>query len=204
MVRVGFVVEGYCEKILLESSHFHDWAKQHDILICEPIINARGGGNLCPKNIEASITECHRLANPDKIIILTDLECDPCVTATKARIGYEINQIIVAKKALEAWFMADTIAMRRWLKNNDFQGEVYPENTPDMPWNRLKEIAKSYHKEGRGPGTRKIHFAKIMINKLGFSIERAAAHLNCSSAKYFLDKLQKLNETTNNNRYLKK
>ncbi len=186
------MVEGYCEKILLESNNFRDWARQHNILICEPIINARGGGNLCPKNINASITECHRLANPDKIMILTDLECDICVTATKARIGGDVNQVVVAKKALEAWFMADTKAMRRWLKNNDFQGENEPENTQDMPWDRLKEIAKSYHKEGRGPGTRKIGFAKIMINKLEFSIERAANHPNCASAKYFLEKLQKL------------
>lgn len=66
MVRIGFVVEGYCEKILLESSNFCHWAKTHNISICFPIINACGGGNLCPKNINDSITECKLLANPDK------------------------------------------------------------------------------------------------------------------------------------------
>ncbi len=193
MVRMGFVVEGYCEKILLESNNFCHWAKQHNISICFPIINACGGGNLCPKNIDDSITECNILANPDKIIILTDLECDPCITVTKSRIGNrDIHQIIVAKKALEAWFLADTAAMRSWLKNHNFPGEDEPENTQDMPWDRLKEIARIYHKDGRGPGARKIQFAKTMINKLGFSIERAANHPNCSSAKYFLDKLQKM------------
>jgi hypothetical protein len=193
MVRIGFVVEGYCEKILLESRNFRNWAIQHNIQICDPIINARGGGNLCPKKIDASITECRILASPDKIIVLTDLECDPCVTITKARIGNgDIDQIIVAKKALEAWFMADTEAMRRWLKNDDFQGEHNPEKTPDMPWYHLKEIAKNHQKEGRGPGTRKTRFAKTMINQFSFSIERAANHPNCPSAKYFLEKLQKL------------
>ncbi len=44
MVRIGFVVEGDCEKLLLESSTFQTWAKQHEIEICYPIINA-GGGN---------------------------------------------------------------------------------------------------------------------------------------------------------------
>ncbi|MEN8219325.1 MAG: hypothetical protein ABFS56_23785 [Pseudomonadota bacterium] len=193
MVRVGFVVEGYCEKILLESSNFRHWARQHNIQICDPIINACGGGNLCPKKIEASITECRILASPDKIMVLTDLECDPCVTATKARIGNGyIDQIMVAKKALEAWFMADTEAMRRWLKNDDFQGEPEPEKTPDMPWDYLKEIARNYHKDRRGTGARKTRFAKTMINRFGFSIERAANHPNCPSAKYFLEKLQKL------------
>ncbi len=193
MVRVGFVVEGYCEKILLESSNFRQWAIQHNISICDPIINACGGGNLCPKNIHSSITDCRILANPEKIMLVTDLECDPCVTATKARIGNEyIDQILIAQKALEAWFMADTEAMLRWLKNEDFQGEPKPENTADMPWYRLKEIAREHHKDKRGPGTKKIRFAKSMINKFGFSIERAANHPNCPSAKYFLEKLQKL------------
>jgi len=103
MVKVGFVVEGYCEKIFLESCNFRRWAIQHHLEICDPIINARGGGNLCPKTIEASITECRVLAKPEKIIVLTDLECEPCITAVKTRIGDEnVDQIIVAKKALEA------------------------------------------------------------------------------------------------------
>ena len=67
MVKVGFVVEGHCEKMLLESSHFRYWAEKHSIDICDPIINARGGGNLCQKKIDASITECGILASPDKI-----------------------------------------------------------------------------------------------------------------------------------------
>jgi len=183
MVSIGFVVEGYCEKILLESKKFRHWAIQHRISICDPIINACGGGNLCPKKIDASITECRILAKPDNILVLTDLECEPCVTLTKARISHrDIDQIIVAKKALEAWFMADTEAMRRWLKNEDFQGEEKPEKTPDMPWDHLKEIAKKHHKKERGTGTKKIRFAKTMINQFGFSIERAANHPNCPSA----------------------
>jgi hypothetical protein len=193
MVRVGFVVEGHCEKMLLESSHFRYWAGQHSIDICDPIINARGGSNLCTKKIDASITECRVLANPDKIVVLTDLECDPCMTAVKERIGEKgVAQIVVAKKALEAWFLADTVAMRSWLENDNFQGELTPEETPDMPWERLKEIGRNYHKNQRGPGSRKKRFAGKMINTYRFSIERAANHPQCPSAKYFLEKLQKL------------
>jgi hypothetical protein len=192
MVKVGFVVEGYCEKIFLESLNFRCWAKQHQIEICDPIINARGGGNLCPKTIEASITECRVLASPEKIMVLTDLECEACITVVKARIGDEnVDQIVVAKKALEAWFLADIVAMRAWLKNEDFPGELTPEETPDMPWERLKDIAKNYHEKRRGPGNKKL-FTKYLMKHFDFSIERAAKHPGCPSAKYFLEKLQKL------------
>jgi len=148
------------------------------------------GGNLCTKNIEPFVKKCPTQANPDKIIILTDLECDPCVTATKARIVHEgIDKIIVVKKALEAWFIADTLAMRTWLGSKDFF-ETAPELTPDMPWQRLKQI--TFESGARGPGERKIAFTQRMINRFGFSIERAANHPNCPSAKYFLEKLQNL------------
>jgi hypothetical protein len=68
----GHQIEVTLEKILLESRNFRHWAIQHRISICDPIINACGGGNLCPKKIDASITECRILANPDKILVLTD------------------------------------------------------------------------------------------------------------------------------------
>jgi len=191
MVRVGFVVEGDCEEILVKSSHFRNLVARYHLEICR-VVNTRGRGNLCPKNISTSIANC-RLASPDKIVVLTDLECEPCITAAKEYIGEEgVDQIVVAKKALEAWFLADTEAMRCWLKNDDFQGEIMPEKTSAMPWEHLKEIAKHHHKDGRGPGTRKKRFAKAMINQFDFSIERAANHPNCPSAKYFLEKLQQL------------
>jgi len=119
-------------------SQHHTWASQHGLEIGYPVINAGGNGNLCAQNIKPFLEKCYIEANPDKIVVLTDLECEPCVTAAKARIGDDkVNQIIVAKKALEAWFLADTIAMRHWLKNDDFPGEMMPEQTTGMPWERL-------------------------------------------------------------------
>jgi hypothetical protein len=193
MIRIGFVVEGICEKLFIESANFQTWASQHGLEIAYPVINAGGNGNLCTQNIKPFLEKCHFEAKPDKIFVLTDLECEPCVSATKARIGHDqVSQIFVTKKALEAWFLADTLAMRRWLKNEDFPGETMPEQTSDMPWERLKEIAASYHKKKLGPGRKKKPFAQKMIAQFDFSIERAANHPNCPSAKYFLDKLQNL------------
>ena len=51
MVRIGFVVEGDTEKIVIESAAFCAWAKSQGIEICSPVVNAEGGGNLLPQNI---------------------------------------------------------------------------------------------------------------------------------------------------------
>ncbi|MCP4702015.1 MAG: hypothetical protein GY862_34930 [Gammaproteobacteria bacterium] len=57
MVKAGFVVEGDCEKLLLESSSFKSWARKNGIQVCSPVINARGGGNLCPQQISAFVEQ---------------------------------------------------------------------------------------------------------------------------------------------------
>lgn len=91
------------------------------------------------------------------------------------------NLIFIAVKALEAWFLADTDAMRRWLNAPEFF-EPAPEQTPGMPWERLKEIAKE--QGSRGPGGNKVLFAKKMCGvDLRYEIDRAARHPACPSAK---------------------
>lgn len=190
-MRIGFVVEGDCEKLLIESANFRTWATQQGLEICDPVINAWGNGNLCNKQIEVWIKKCFSEAKPDKIVVLTDLECDPCVTQVKQRIGNQrVAKVFVAKKALEAWFLADTQAMNKWLGQNDFV-ETHPESTPEMPWQRLKQIVHELRQQSikvRGPGD-KLPFTKKMLKDFGFSIERAANHPQCSSAKYFLENL---------------
>ncbi len=191
MVRIGFVVEGDGEKLLIESANFRNWATQQGLEICDPVINACGGGNLCSKQIDVYITQCLNQAKPDKIVVLTDLECDPCVTAVKRRIGNQgVAKVFVAKKAVEAWFLADTQAINKWLGQTDFV-EANPELTLEMPWQRLKQIVHELEQQGikvRGPGD-KLPFTKKMLKHYGFSIERAANHPHGASAKYFLEKL---------------
>lgn len=137
------------------------------------------------------LEKCLNEAKPDKIVVLTDLECDPGVTQVKQRIGNQrVAKVFVAKKALEAWFLADTQAMNKWLGQNDFV-ETNPELTPEMPWQRLTQIVHELEQQGikvRGPGD-KLPFAKKMFKHFDFSIERATNHPHCSSARYFLEKL---------------
>jgi hypothetical protein len=187
LVRVAFIVEGGVEKIVIDSLVKNGWFRQKDIEQAGPTIDAKGGGNLCPRNISQHI-QAAKAHKPDKIVILTDLECDPCITETKKRLGdCSTCEIIVAKKAIESWFLADSTLMRTLTRNNTFFCE-YPEKTADMPYDEIKKILITATRRGTGS---KVTFAKKAI-KNNFNIENAANHTNCSSAKYFLDKIDGL------------
>lgn len=193
MVTVGFVVEGASDKKLVESQFFRDWLKQdYQLEVIDPVVDVGGNGNLCSRNIAlyVSILKKH---NPDKIVVLADLDpekCAPCITKRKEIIGSDnIDLVIIARKAMESWFLADTEAMKSWTKQGRFF-EEYPEKTPSMPWDRLKEIGLQVI--GRGPGSSKIAFADRFIKYHQFSVARAAQHPNCPSARYFVEKLRLL------------
>lgn len=186
MVRIGFIVEGDTEKIIIESRTFKTWAESKGVEIVAPVINAKGGGNLLPQNIEPIVMQVQR-SNPNLIVILTDLEEETHVDAVRERIGLDhADMIFVAVKAIEAWFLADSGALQKWLGEPEVH-ESKPEETGGMPWDRLKELSSGLGK--RGPGSNKLGFAKKMCNQYGFSIERAAEHPACPSAKFFHDKL---------------
>ena len=87
-------------------------------------------------------------------------------------------------------FIWHTTGMRRWLNAPEFF-EPTPEQTLGMPWDRLKEVAKTHG--SRGPGSNKVIFAKKMCGvALRYELERAAAHPACRSATAFRDGLVEL------------
>lgn len=189
MVRLGFIVEGSTEKIIIESPRFAIWLNEQGLELVKPVIDAEGGGNLLPQNILPMINTLNQM-NVEHIIILTDLEHDVKISAVKQRIGNEYTDIIfVAVKAIEAWFLADSQAMNRWLKSEDFY-EENPEETAGVPWNNLRDIAKTYQQ--RGTGKSKPAFAKKMVKHYGFDIKQAAEHVNCPSADFFCEGLMRL------------
>lgn len=176
--KIGFIVEGGSEKIVVESARFKTFLNNNGCELVTPVIDATGGGNLLPQNIGSFLARFN-LEDVDHIFILTDLETNPNVDAVRQRIQNESIQFsFVAVKALEAWYLADSSAMNAWLKVSDFY-EEQPEKTPNMPWDRLKEIATERGK--RGPG-HKIQFTKQIIKHHGFSVEQAALHPSCPSA----------------------
>lgn len=193
MVKVGFIVEGDSEAILIKSVMFRNWCQNNGLSVVDPVINAKGGGNLLPNYLTNQV---ERFLNgkepPDKIVILTDRENAVSDDEVRERIhGYppekRIDFVFIAVKALEAWFLADGAAISKWL-NEDRFFEEFPEKTDEMPWDRLKEIAKD--KKKRGPGESRLLFTKKILN-YGFSLEQAAKHTNCSSVKKFHDTLIK-------------
>lgn len=179
MVKIGFIVEGDSEKIVIESAVFRKFLCNHNFELVDPVTNAKGAGNLLPKNIEEFINRL-KGAGAEKLYILTDSDGND-LEEVKARIRHcKIETSFIAVKALEAWFLADTDAMKQFLKNEDFEEEEFPEKTVAMPYERIKAIAKSL--QSRGAGSKTI-LAKTMVNKCGFSIENAARHPNCLSAQ---------------------
>jgi len=185
MVKVAFIVEGDVEKIIVEECFIKtSWLAAKGIEPTGPVINVGGGGNLCSQNIDFFIEQA-KTHNPDKIIILTDLECDPCITKTKERLGdCNICIIIIAKKSFEAWFLADDVLLAN-MTNGGCRHFESPELTEDMPFNAFKSLLVEHI--GRGSGD-KVRLAK-KVSKQGFDVENAAKHPNCQSARYFVEKL---------------
>ena len=133
MVRVGFIVEGASEKIVVESAAFKAFLAEQNYQLVTPVIDAKGGGNLLPQNIEEFVVRLSN-NNVDSIFILTDLEDESCAEEVKQRVAHAgVNMTFVAVKALEAWFLADTQAMNQWLRRDDFF-EALPEETTGKPW----------------------------------------------------------------------
>ena len=188
MIRVGFICEGFTEKILLESPAFTALLTHLNI---EPvqIINAEGCENLLPENIQDHITILEN-EGAQIIFILTDLDEDACITKTKTRISARPKDIvIVAPKKIEAWFLACSTTMSHLLQIPNFKFDN-PEQEKE-PFDTINQLL--INKTGRGVGRRsgKITLAHRMI-KFGFDISNAASHPNCPSAKYFLKKLEEI------------
>lgn len=188
MVKVAFVVEGKVEKILVDHLEKIGWFVQYGIEKVGPTIDAKGGGNLCPENLDDYISEV-RVHQPQKIVILTDQECDPCVQKAKERIG-DCDEciVILAKQAIESWFLADNHIVQE-LSGSRCNRYDDPEKTSRKPFETFKVLAKRLSL--RGPGS-KVSFVRKVLKK-GFNVERAASR--ASSAAYFVQKIRAIGES---------
>ncbi|QJW89690.1 hypothetical protein HNV11_10005 [Spirosoma taeanense] len=185
MVNVGFICEGDTEVKIVKSEAFQTLLAAAGLHCVSPIQNADGNGNLLPHNIEEK-RQALLQAGTAHVVVLTDQDDDTSVEATRQRIGEYPNQhTVIAVRAAEAWFLADSATMSTML-DVTFHMD-YPEQEAD-PFETIRQLFLA--KTGRGVGTKPI-LARRML-KYGFSIERAAAHPNCPSAHYFLTKLQTL------------
>ena len=188
MVTLGFIGEGANEKTILESTDFRSILNELNLGFVENVIDAKGGGNLLPKYLEDQVDRLKE-QGASHILILADQEDAPCITSVKTRIDPEGNHIIViAVKAIEAWFLADTAAMSAYLRSR-----FICDNPEEFlkPFDHIKELR--WDRMGRGLNHKKLLCSHMILN--GFSIKNAAAHPNCPSANYFLQKLKSLATT---------
>ena len=184
MVKLGFIGEGAVEKRILESPPFRDYLRSVNIDFVADVIDAEGKDNLPPVKID-KYSRILEDKGATKIIILTDLDDHACITSKKEDIRPTGNHIvIVSVKEIEAWFLADEIAVKLFLKDNHYSIEN-PEQIAN-PFEKIRQLR--IEKIGRGIGS-KVLLAKQMIGNHNFSILRAAQHPNCASAKYFIEKI---------------
>ena len=189
MVKLGFIVEGDTEKIILESKEFRNFLTQINIDFIPEVINAKGNGNLLPQNID-KFSKILFSKGATKIFILTDLDDDNCITKTKERIQPSLGSaFVVSVKQIEAWFLNDTEAMRSFFSDPSFS-DSNPE-LHEIPFEKIKSFR--IEKQNRGIGSKKI-LASLMCNQNNFSIQKAAQHKNSSSVNYFIGKLKNSNK----------
>jgi hypothetical protein len=156
MVKLGFIVEGETEKIILEQSDFFNYLQSLNIAYIAEVIDAKGNGNLLPYNIIPH-TKVLEDKGATQIFILTDLDDDQCITNTKQRISPLAHHVVtVSTKTIEAWFLADSVAMGAFLKEPSFNYD-FPENLSD-PLEEIRSLRIA--KTGRGFGNSKPVLAK--------------------------------------------
>lgn len=191
MVKIGFIVEGQTELILIQSTAFKNFLSHNNIELVN-VINADGSGNLLPHNIEGYIQILEK-SGAEKIFILTDLDRDICITKTKERISARPQDIvIIAVKTIEAWFLACTPVMQLLLDDMTFS---FPEpEKEDVPFQTINDLLIHYTGRGIGRAAGKIKLVTRLL-KLGLDLSLSASHANCPSAKYFMQKISEVART---------
>lgn len=189
--KVGFICEGETEKIIVESASFLQLLADLKLQFVKAV-DAAGNGNLLPKNIENHLITMKRY-EADYVIILTDLDEDICITKTKERIKDNLPEnaiIIISVKAIESWFLADSVTLSTIFKRS-FLYE-FPEKVNKKPIDVINQLFQE--NLNRGIGKDKPRLAKFML-KNGFDLNNAVNHANCPSALYFLNKLKQIAQT---------
>ncbi len=187
MVKLGIIAEGDTETTFLKYNQSFQLLLQNLNIQLVSVIDGKGGqlNSTSLFNIKKAILKD---AGANKIIILTDLDELPDFTTKKSQLDLsDIDEVVISKKAFEAWFLAETSCIRKAIESDDFY--CYNPEEISSPFEEIKRLAIQFRNE-RGYGSKPLLARKM--NTLGFDIELAAKHPNCSSAVYFLNKLKQI------------
>ena len=182
MVKIGLIVEGFSERIVLKSSAFVSFLQNTGLELVGDVVNLEGKGELKTARMSTQV-QLLRDQGAVRIFVLRDMDDAPCLTFVRQEVYQAADvKVCVAVKELEAWFLADSETLST-IFQQDFHFSL-PE-FEIKPLDTLKRLRLQHQKIGISD---KKLFAKMMVRE-GFTIERAAAHPNCPSARYFLTKL---------------
>lgn len=192
MVKVGFIVEGDTEKKVIYSDSFKQLCSQNQIELLPTVFPPKGKrGKDVFKDIEKLNSFINILKDEGAIVIfvIRDLEDLDCIIEARNEIKNDEVVKIIVVKTMESWFLADNQAIKSFLKDEGFYCE-FPEQI-EKPFDEIRRINIEKNKRGLSD---KLIFAGNML-RCGFTIENAAKHPNCPSAKYFLNKLETINNS---------
>lgn len=182
MVKFGLICEGETENIHFNTPEFIELLREFKLELVG--IVETGSKNQYFQDRLIKHRQILLDKGAEKIMVLVDLDTDTCITLTKQAVQPFNNQtVIVAVKEFENWYLADTVALQNLL-GREVAIIENPEQEPDAE-------KKIIGLRGKGFGGSKPRLANAM-KRSGFTIERAALHQNCPSARYFLTKLQTL------------
>ncbi len=176
MVKVGFICDGETEKIIFESPKFQELLTKYKLEFVGAI---KYKGGKIKRDTDMLILRKYA----KKVIIIKDLEQLPDKEALlkelkkKETITHE-NIVVVVKRMIEAWLLADNITIGEIVRKKQ---KIFtnPENETD-PHGTLKRILGNRYRYLSKPA-----IAKLFIDK-GFTIENAANHKQCHSAREFI------------------
>ncbi|RYZ87020.1 MAG: DUF4276 family protein, partial [Proteobacteria bacterium] len=135
MVKVGFAVEGSCERIILKSTAFQAFLVSQRIEQVGDIVDMVGKGNLKAnthkRHMEIQV-QGFRDLGAEWIVVLRDLDEAASVEAI-SRVKTEVYRdsdivVCLAIHELEAWFLTDSGVLSK-LFASPFHHE-YPETVP--------------------------------------------------------------------------
>ncbi len=184
MVKVGFIVDGETELTLFNSKKIKEQLGR-DFNIQVVGVRKYSGGD-----IERQ-TNCLITKGAEKVIVLKDLEQLSDKEALLRQIQQKDtltndNILVVVKRMIEAWFLADTNALQNI--NANINRIHNPENIQN-PYHKLKMILGQVNKHYKRKT--KVQLADLFIDK-EFSFGNAAKHPQCHSVREFVDILREL------------
>lgn len=195
MVKIGFIYDGETEQVIFKSKMFESFLAKYNFELAG--IRKYSGGK-----IERDTNMLINRNRAEKVIIIKDLEQLADKKAVleelkKKEIISNKNILVIVKRMIEAWFISDNDTIGRILRKKNMKPFNNPENEPNPHKTLQNKLGERYQDLGKPA------IANLFIRH-GFTIENAAKHTQCHSAKEFIKTIENLEKEFDISRKKKK